>query len=336
VPAPNPQADIRRDYELALQVGNKPAFDAFLAQHPDGFYANLAKLQLDKIAADQAHAAAVEKSRQAEQERSQLAAAGAQTGAQAKAEANARAAEQARIDAERAKQVAQQQAADAERKRVETAVVPPGASVQATGVPDKNVSVASLNPAPSQAEITKSVQSELRRVGCYSGNADGDWDQSSQRSLSQFNRNAGTRLDVKTVNADTLDAIKQKPSRVCPLACEHGFKADGDHCTKIVCAEGSILNDDNECVKQRGKKPVATRDEDDRASRRSRQGRQDNAARTPRGEAGYGYDAGAGAQPPRGGRSQPPTSMTTNRPLTGEERSQGCFANQAIMSGRCP
>jgi len=48
-PAPNPQADIRRDYELALQVGNRPAWDAFLAQHPDGFYASLAKLQVEKI-----------------------------------------------------------------------------------------------------------------------------------------------------------------------------------------------------------------------------------------------------------------------------------------------
>src|SRR3977135_3000571 len=31
-PAPNPQAEARRDYELALQVGNKDAMRAFLAQ----------------------------------------------------------------------------------------------------------------------------------------------------------------------------------------------------------------------------------------------------------------------------------------------------------------
>src|SRR5712672_1796683 len=48
--APNPQAEARADYELALQIGNKDAFSAFLAQHPDGFYANLAKIQLAKIA----------------------------------------------------------------------------------------------------------------------------------------------------------------------------------------------------------------------------------------------------------------------------------------------
>jgi uncharacterized caspase-like protein len=50
-PAPNPQAEARRDYELALQVGNRDAMSAFLAQYPNGFYANLAKIQLGKLAA---------------------------------------------------------------------------------------------------------------------------------------------------------------------------------------------------------------------------------------------------------------------------------------------
>ena len=262
-PASNPQADVRRDYELALQIGNKAAFNAFLAQHPDGFYSSLAKLQLEKITAEDAHLAAIEKAKQAEQERARLAAEGAQKDTQAKADANAKAAEQARLAAEKAKLAAQDQAADAERKRLATA---PAAATAPTApaTPDKAVNVASLNAGPSQADLTRSVQTELRRVGCLAAAADGDWNAASQRSLSLFNRSAGTKLDVKTVNADTLDAIKQKTSRVCPLTCEHGFKADGDHCTKIVCADGSFLNDDNECEKRRGKQPTARQDEQDR------------------------------------------------------------------------
>src|SRR3954452_5402244 len=42
--AANPQSEIRRDYELTLQLRNKPALSAFLTQHPDGYYASLAKL----------------------------------------------------------------------------------------------------------------------------------------------------------------------------------------------------------------------------------------------------------------------------------------------------
>src|SRR5947199_2777178 len=320
-PAPSAQAEARRDYELALQIGNKSALNAFLAQYPDGFYASLAKLQLDKIAAEETRVAATEKARQAEQERARLAAEGAQKSQQAKAEAEAKAAEQARIAAEKAKQVAQDQAAAAEQKRVAAeSAAADKASAPAPADKDKAVNVAALAAGPPQADVTKSVQAELRRVGCLTGNADGNWNSSSQRSLTQFNRYAGTKLDTKVASVDALDTIKLKSSRVCPLVCEHGFQADGDRCTRITCAEGSFLNDDNECEKRRAKKPVATRD-------RPEARRVPEARRAPE---------------PRQvivRRSQTPTGPglgSKGQPLTGLERAQGCNGYQAIMSGVCP
>ncbi|MDB5581411.1 MAG: hypothetical protein JWR80_6587, partial [Bradyrhizobium sp.] len=98
-PAASPQAEARRDYELALQIGNKSAMNAFLAQYPDGFYASLAKLQLEKFVAEETRITATEKARLAEQERARLAAEGAQKAQQARADADAKAAEQARIAA---------------------------------------------------------------------------------------------------------------------------------------------------------------------------------------------------------------------------------------------
>jgi uncharacterized caspase-like protein len=286
-PAPNPQAEARRDYELALQIGNKSALNAFLAQYPDGFYASLAKLQLEKIAAEEARIAATEKARLAEQERAKLAAEGAQQVQQAKADADAKAAEQARIAAEKAKQVAQEQAAEAERKRVTTeaqaadktpetkAVADNAAASRATLTGEKaqgekvekGPNLAALTPGAPQAELTKSVQAELRRVGCLNASTDGEWNAASQRSMALFNRHAGTKFDVKLASLNALDAIKLKSSRVCPLVCEHGFRADGDRCSKISCAEGSFLNDDNECEKRRAKKPVASREPDERVDR---------------------------------------------------------------------
>ena len=312
-PAVSAQAEARRDYELALQIGNKSALNAFLAQYPDGFYASLAKLQLDKIAAEETRVAATEKARLAEQERARLAAEGAQKSQQAKAEAEAKAAEQARIAAEKAKQVAQDQAAAAEQKRV--------AAESAPADKDKVVNVAALAAGPPQADVTKSVQAELRRVGCLTGSADGNWNNASQRSLTQFNRYAGTKLDTKVASVDTLDTIKLKSSRVCPLVCEHGFQADGDRCTRITCAEGSFLNDDNECEKRRARKPVATRDRPE--SRRVPEARQ-----VPQATKRVTIT-----------RSQTPTGPglgSKGQPLTGHERAVGCNSYQAIMSGVCP
>lgn len=298
-PVANPQADIRRDYELALQVGNRPAWEAFLAQHPDGFYASLAKLQLEKLGAEQAHAAAIEKAKQAEAERDRLAALGAQKDAQVKAAADAKAAEQAQLAAQKAKEQAQQQAAAAEQQRVNLAATAPSAVPAASAA---GTNVAALTPATAPADLNRSVQTELGRVGCFSGQADGNWNTSSQRSLSQFNRYAGTKLDVKVASTDALDAVKAKPSRVCPLVCEHGFKAEGDKCTRIVCGDGYALNDDNECEKKRVAKPAskpATSRRDDGEDRPARQ-------RPQAGAAAGGYGAAAAARPGRasGGSGQ--------------------------------
>jgi uncharacterized caspase-like protein len=238
-PASNSQAEARQDYELALQIGNKDALNAFLAQHPDGFYANLAKLQLAKLAAEEARVAAIEKAQQA------------------KAEADVKAAEPARIAAEN--KIARDHA-DLNKAAAET-------STAEKAGPD----VASLNRGPPQPDLIKSVQTELRRVGCLTGAVDGEWNTVSQRSLTLFNRNAGTKLDTKVASLDALDAIKLKPARVCPLICEHGFKAEGDRCDRIVCAAGSFLNDDNECEKRRAKTPVAKRDTGDRPAPAARE-----------------------------------------------------------------
>ncbi|MDA9407854.1 caspase family protein [Bradyrhizobium sp. CCBAU 45384] len=292
-PQANPQDSIRRDYELALQAGNRDAWEAFLQAYPDGFYAGLARAQLKNVAAEEARAAAAAKARQAEDEKARLAAERADKVEQEKAAATAKAAENAKAAAEKTKQIEEAKAAAAEQRRkdAEAAVAKALADKQAAekALADKIANdkaaaelaakqaaekvqrdgeqkVAAVAPTQtpsslSPQETAKLVQSELRRVGCLAAAADGDWNASSQRSLTLFNKYAGTKFDAKLASLDALDAIKAKPGRVCPLVCEHGFKADGDACVKITCRAGYRVNDDNECEKVQDKKPVATRED---------------------------------------------------------------------------
>jgi uncharacterized caspase-like protein len=287
-PQANPQDSIRKDYELALQAGLREAWEAFLQTYPDGFYANLARVQLKKIAAEEDRMAATEKARLAEQEKVRLASERSQKAELEKAAAAAKAAEEARIAAEKAKQIeqAKAEAAERERKAAEAAAAKSLAEkralekaateVAAKQAADKQAAdaesrkVAALSPPPSAppssapppGDLTKSVQSELRRVGCLSAAADGDWSAASQRSLTLFNKYAGTQFDAKLASVDALDALKAKPGRVCPLVCNFGFKADGDQCAKIItCRVGYRVGDDNECEKVPEKKPVATRED---------------------------------------------------------------------------
>ncbi|MDA9487751.1 caspase family protein [Bradyrhizobium sp. CCBAU 11361] len=292
-PQANPDEAVRRDYELALQIGTREVWTAFLAKYADGFYASLAKGQLNRIAAEETRAAAVEKARLAEEEKTRLASERAKKAEQDKAAAAAKAAEDARLAAEKAKQIEEAKAAAAEQRRkdAEAAVAKALADKQAAEkaladkiANDKAASelaakqatekaqrdgeqkvaaVAPTQSAPSLSpqETAKLVQSELRRVGCLTGAADGDWNAASQRSLTLFNQHAGTKYDTRLASFDVLDAIKSKPGRVCPLVCDRGFRADGDACVKIACRAGYRVNSDNECEKVQDKKPVAIRED---------------------------------------------------------------------------
>ncbi|WP_247462512.1 caspase family protein, partial [Bradyrhizobium sp. 62] len=296
-PQASPDSEIRRDYELALQLGTRDVWTAFLNRYPSGFYTDLAKAQLNRIAAEEARAAAADKARQAEDEKARLAADRAKKTEQDKAAAAAKVAEDTRLAAEKAKQIEEAKAAASEQRRkdAEAAVAKAVADKQAAekALADKVASnktaaelaakqkadkkaqveseqkvaaIAPTSPEPSFSpqETVKLVQSELRRVGCLSAAADGDWNASSQRSLSTFNKYAGTKFDAKLASFDALEAIKAKAGRVCPLVCDHGFKADGDTCAKIACRAGFRVNDDNECEKVQDKKPVAKRQEQER------------------------------------------------------------------------
>src|SRR3954469_20271544 len=113
-PQASPDSEIRRDYELALQLGTRDVWTAFLNRYPSGFYTDLAKAQLNRIAAEEARAAAADKARQAEDEKARLAADRAKKTEQDKAAAAAKVAEDTRLAAEKAKQIEEAKAAASE------------------------------------------------------------------------------------------------------------------------------------------------------------------------------------------------------------------------------
>jgi uncharacterized caspase-like protein len=256
--------DIRRDYELAERVGTREAWDSFVAAHPSGFYSDLAKAQRNKLAAEAAQIAATEKARAAAQEQARLAAEGAKASEQAKAAALSNAAEGERLAAEKARLEAEQ------AKKLEEAKI---AATAASGEdkPDagKSTAVASLPPAaeasrsgaPAQ-DIPRLLQSELRRVGCKTGEIDGEWNASSRRALSLFNDHAGTKFDAKLASIDALDAVRARTGRVCPLDCDRGFRADGERCVKITCDADQVLGPNGTCRPrpERAPKAVAHRE----------------------------------------------------------------------------
>ncbi|MFO1108895.1 MAG: caspase family protein [Bradyrhizobium sp.] len=252
-PQGDPLTPARRDFELALQAGDRDAMEAFLRAFPEGFYADLARVQLKKIAAEEARAAAAETARLAEQEKIRLVTDSPRQDEQAKAAAAAKATEEARIAAENARQVEQAKAAEQARLATEKA---------AEDNKQKLAALTSTDKRPEQAavDLPRVLQSELRRVGCGAAAVDGNWSATSQKALDLFNRHAGTKLDVKTASADALDAVRARTGRVCPLICDTDYRADGDRCVKITCGAGYRIGDEGICEKIETR-PAARREE---------------------------------------------------------------------------
>jgi Caspase domain len=247
----NPQADVRRDYELALQLGTREGWNAFLAQVPDGYYANLAKGQLNKIASEEARVVATEKARIAAEESARLAAEGARQTEQAKAAALAQAAEEARVAAETAKQIEHAKVAAAEQARV-ASEKPAAENIEAMKVdagtvagidrtaekaagdkplmearpPDPKLPQVASIPAettavsPLASLLIKEIKIELRRTGCYSGRIDESWPKgSSNEPVRKFARYARLSSAPEEPSAQLLELLKSKPDGFCPLEC---------------------------------------------------------------------------------------------------------------------
>jgi uncharacterized caspase-like protein len=279
----NPEAGARVDYELAAQIGTKEAWDSFLLSHPTGFYADLARAQNSKLAAaQQSHLKAEDARREAEQQaarraeelRRQLEEARAPQTADVKQKLSEQAKkelEEARKQAELAQQqaeAARQQVAEAKRQAIADAQLQVEQARQAAREDAEKIAAltpkqsAPQAPPPSslpidQADITRLLQAHLKRVGCNSGNVDGNWNDSSRKALELFNKNAQTQFDVKIASLDALDAVRNKPDRVCPLICAKGQRADGDRCVQIVCDSGYFLNSGGSCEKRHEPAPRA-------------------------------------------------------------------------------
>jgi Caspase domain len=82
-------------------------------------------------------------------------------------------------------------------------------------------------------ELARLLQLQLHRVGCDPIKINGDWNSQSRRALEAFNRHAGTKLDLRVASLEALDAVKSRTSRICPLICEHGYRARGGSCVEV-------------------------------------------------------------------------------------------------------
>ena len=126
-------------------------------------------------------------------------------------------------------------AAESKRKAAEVAAQDAQKASQEADKRDAAVSLAALAVPNAAAvlgpeELARKLQAELKRVGCYAGDVDGNWGSGSRNGLEAFFRMTGFALKETGPNTDALKAVVSQRSRVCPLQCASDEVESGGRC----------------------------------------------------------------------------------------------------------
>ena len=97
------------------------------------------------------------------------------------------------------------------------------------------------SPAPELAPsvtgdaelLPRTLQRELKRVGCLAGEPDGVWGEQSRTALKNFARHAKANIPGDEPSNAALDATLAKQSRVCPIVCDSDEKLVGERCVAV-------------------------------------------------------------------------------------------------------
>ncbi len=103
-------------------------------------------------------------------------------------------------------------------------------------------SAAQSAAATERTELARSLQFELKRVGCFDDAVTGEFGAPAREALSRFAKFASVRIAKPgEISADTLALVRKFDQRVCPLSCRTNEKAEGDSCVRIVCPAGQVI-----------------------------------------------------------------------------------------------
>ena len=94
-----------------------------------------------------------------------------------------------------------------------------------TAAAAKNASPDSVDPHA----LALALQFELKRVGCFTGTLNGEFDSDTKAAWHRFTKLASIKVP-DDVTPDAIKAVRAIKKRVCPLICRHDEHTEGNNC----------------------------------------------------------------------------------------------------------
>jgi hypothetical protein len=114
-------------------------------------------------------------------------------------------------------------AADAKAK--EDAEIKAAARIAALEAVEKAAPTSLIDPH----ELARSLQLEIKRVGCFNGAVNGEFDDATKAAWHSFTKLTSISMP-DDVSSDAIKAIRGINKRICPLVCPAGKRAEGEEC----------------------------------------------------------------------------------------------------------
>ena len=125
---------------------------------------------------------------------------------------------------------------------------------------------------PNSPELVRAAQTELIRLGCFSGKIDGTLNAPTNAALGRYMSIEGQPPDNVSVTTKLVEEFAKRTTRVCPLECKSGETLKGETCVADEKAKppatASRKNEDEEDARSRRKQ--SSRQPDREEPRRAR------------------------------------------------------------------
>src|SRR5262245_9816067 len=93
--------------------------------------------------------------------------------------------------------------------------------------------------ATDRTQLTRELQKELRRVGCYDGEIHGAWTTTTKRAMKAFTERVNASLPVEEPDQVLLSLLHSQPDKACGRPCPTGESAEGGRCVPSAVAASS-------------------------------------------------------------------------------------------------
>jgi len=139
---------------------------------------------------------------------------------------------------------------------------------------------------PNSPELIRAAQSQLARIGCFSGKSDGVLSPTTKSGVGRYMSFKGSASSDAPITEDLVSELTKQTARVCPLECKAGEIAKGETCVaQEKSATPATASHEEKPAARKQPKREAER-EQPRQSRPQPRAKQEAAARPSSGGSG--------------------------------------------------